>query len=198
MLGSIGMMNSFKAIVAGAVLATVAATGSYATTTNATAGLTQPRGENSFDVIFQWNDTPASAEIRIDTVGFDFNITLGSYTTDGGLPVVGQQTGYYVDRIENGVATRLTSDTNLCSDAAWSAAGSCNLVNGTTGVGTTLLAGLSAGTYQFGVFDSQNPQRGRLVLSVDKVAAIPLPAGGVLLLGALGGFAALRRRKQAT
>ena len=29
------------------------------------------------------------------------------------------------------------------------------------------------------------------------VAAVPLPAGGLLLLGALGGFAALRRRKAA-
>jgi hypothetical protein len=30
-----------------------------------------------------------------------------------------------------------------------------------------------------------------------QIAAVPLPAGGLLLLGALGGFAALRRRKTA-
>lgn len=35
------------------------------------------------------------------------------------------------------------------------------------------------------------------VLQID-VAAVPLPAGGLLLLGALGGIAALRRRKTAT
>lgn len=40
-------------------------------------------------------------------------------------------------------------------------------------------------------------QGGDLDIQVAAVSAVPLPAGGLLLVGALGGLAALRRRKKA-
>lgn len=50
-------------------------------------------------------------------------------------------------------------------------------------------------TLAFG--DPQGPGIPGLQMNVASVAAVPLPAGGLLLLGALGGIAALRRRKTA-
>jgi hypothetical protein len=48
-------------------------------------------------------------------------------------------------------------------------------------------------TLTFG-WDSYDATRGSLQISI-AVAAVPLPAGGLLLIGAIGGLAALRRRK---
>ncbi|MFN4128219.1 MAG: VPLPA-CTERM sorting domain-containing protein [Paracoccaceae bacterium] len=48
-------------------------------------------------------------------------------------------------------------------------------------------------TLAFG--DPQGQGAPGVQMNVEAVAAVPLPAGGLLLLGALGGIAALRRRK---
>ena len=56
---------------------------------------------------------------------------------------------------------------------------------------------IAAGELLLFNFDSNTSDNsGEIVATVSAVsAAVPLPAGGLLLLGALGGFAALRRRK---
>lgn len=59
---------------------------------------------------------------------------------------------------------------------------------------TTLLAAGSSDTLKITFGDPSGGGRADIDLTV---AAVPLPAGGLLLLGALGGLAALRRRKQA-
>ena len=64
--------------------------------------------------------------------------------------------------------------------------------------GFSIFTNLSAGetdtlTLTFG--DPQAPGKGQPGLQMNVAAVVPLPAGGLLLLGALGGIAALRRRK---
>ncbi len=56
---------------------------------------------------------------------------------------------------------------------------------------STLLTSTALSTLKFGWTGSS---AGRIQVSM-QVAAVPLPAGGLLLVGALGGIAALRRRK---
>ena len=59
----------------------------------------------------------------------------------------------------------------------------------------TVIAGLGSDTLQVAFGDpTQKRKLGRGTIDLS-VAAVPLPAGGLLLLGALGGIAALRRRK---
>jgi hypothetical protein len=53
----------------------------------------------------------------------------------------------------------------------------------------------AAGTSTNLIFASQVPGAYGPALDNVRISAVPLPAGGLLLLGALGGFAALRRRK---
>ena len=60
---------------------------------------------------------------------------------------------------------------------------------------STVIAGLGSDTLQVAFGDpTQKRKLGRGTIDLS-VAAVPLPAGGLLLLGALGGIAALRRRK---
>ena len=59
----------------------------------------------------------------------------------------------------------------------------------------TVIAGLGSDTLKVAFGDpTQRRTNGRGTIDLS-VAAVPLPAGGLLLLGALGGIAALRRRK---
>ena len=62
--------------------------------------------------------------------------------------------------------------------------------NGPTSKVTTYVNGFNGGAFSLlYVATNGNP-------SILKVAAVPLPAGGLLLIGAIGGLAALRRRKR--
>ncbi len=63
--------------------------------------------------------------------------------------------------------------------------------NGPNGVRTTDVMGFDGGNLSF-IYVSTNGDP-----SVFRVAAVPLPAGVILLMGGLGGLAALRRRQRA-
>lgn len=56
--------------------------------------------------------------------------------------------------------------------------------------------GVTSGLFAIGAFDSDDEWKLRTV-SIEYTAPVPLPAGGLLLLTALGGVAALRRRRKA-
>ncbi len=77
--------------------------------------------------------------------------------------------------------------------------GSWSQVISLAGVDALSISGLQF-TTDGGFLTFQNGNDGDnigAVLTSVTLAAVPLPAGGLLLLGALGGFAALRRRKTA-
>lgn len=107
------------------------------------------------------------------------------------------------------VATVLQSTATFLGGmtAAWSNGDNVAIAQGFGGIGDpsrtrgfAIFTQLSAGetdtlTLSFG--DTVNTIRGGQAGLQMTVAAVPLPAGGLLLLGALGGIAALRRRKTA-
>ncbi len=140
----------------------------------------------SSNISFSWNDAPYSGQTAALTFSEAFDFSFVSYSGPDR-----EQTGFYVS---DTLGNRYTNDSDACRNAAWgSFAGACNLVTGSTTPG--VLFRLSAGDYSIGVFESQRPASGEIVFNV---AAVPLPAGALLLIGALGAFGVAGRRKAAT
>ena len=143
---------------------------------------------NNFTFTFEW--VPASPlvveseETDAFGIGFDFDLTISSVTGDNSL------VGYFVDD----ATSRLTND-STCSD--FGSVGNCDLIFNSEPDGKLIFSGLSAGEYNFGIFGGPLSTAGSLTFEVAKIAAVPLPAGGPLLLGALGALGLKRRRKAA-
>ncbi|MEX0281268.1 MAG: VPLPA-CTERM sorting domain-containing protein [Arenibacterium sp.] len=56
---------------------------------------------------------------------------------------------------------------------------------------------LSAGDYRLSVYQTGDPSTAEFYFRItETVAPVPLPAAGWLLLGGIGGLAAMRRRKR--
>lgn len=140
----------------------------------------------TFTFTVSWNSTPFTEELAPLGVAYDFDLSLVNYTGTGN-----QQTGFYMDFGGN----RLTTQTNACDAAGGNYVGGCNLITASMPAGTSLFSGLSAGVYNFGFYDSATPVSGELTFQFKKVAPVPVPAAGLLLLTALGGFGLARRRK---
>jgi len=173
------MMQVFKILIAGLLTACFALP--------AFAASFIPQSTTSFNVEFQWSGTPFTNETVVVPMGYDYTLSLVSYFGSGS-----DQSGYYFD--VDGI--RLTnSNTSACVSGF---GGNCDLIGASTAPGA-LFENLTAGTsWQLGVYESETPTFGKVTFNISKVAVVPVPAAGFLLLGALAGCAALRKRKPAT
>jgi hypothetical protein len=174
-------MKNFKAILAASAL-------TLGLGTAAQAASVIPQGVDSFDIEFQWSDTPYIDTYTGFPLSFNYDLSFVSYTGAGS-----DQSGYYFD-VDGARLT--TSNTSACAVAF----GDCDLINTSTAPGV-LFSNLAAGTtFELGVYDSATPTFGKVTFNISKaadVAPVPLPAAGLLLLGALGGIAGMRKRKKA-
>ncbi len=136
---------------------------------------------------FNWSKVPF-AKTTTFTIGLGEEGTLSLNDYSGTTKAT--ETGFVLD---NG--THFTTATNKCVAGGGVFALGCNVISGLTANGTILFSGLGVGTYTLGIYESGVPKSGFLKLDL-AVSAVPLPAGGLLLLGALGGAAALRKRRK--
>ncbi|KMK63836.1 VPLPA-CTERM sorting domain-containing protein [Puniceibacterium sp. IMCC21224] len=119
-------------------------------------------------------------------------LSLSFYTGSGS-----DRTGYI---LLDGATRLTTASATACDSGGAPFAGGCSFIYSNTVDGTTLFAGLDAGEYTLGVLETAQPSSGTLEfdLTVEGIPSeVPLPAGGLLLIGALGGIAALRKRQKA-
>ena len=98
--------------------------------------------------------------------------------------------------------TAITSGANCGSRFAGSTRNSCATITGDDGKpgvaqAPLVFEGLEAGNYRIAIFNKKAPEVGGVQFGVSSVSAVPLPAGGLMLLSAFGAAAALRRRKKA-
>lgn len=158
------------------------------------------------NVTFNWADVPYTGYVTI-TSDSAFSLYLSAYS--GGTDT-DELSGYVL--INQTTSTRLTNDVTWCGSTQTDAAirGRCNLISNDASVPyqkimpdtVTAAYNLSAGSYLLGVYDGNDPEgsvsfQASEIGYQDIVSPVPLPAGGTLLLGALGGIAALRRRSKA-
>lgn len=165
--------------------ATLAMAVTFGLSSTAQAALFEDVNPTTFNIIIDWFGTPFTEEVPGLPVAYDFNLSLLEYSGTGS-----EQTGFYLDF----GGTRLTTGSSACDSAGGNFIGGCDLISANTPDGTRLFSNLSAGTYDLGFYDSETPEFGRLVLQFSKVAPVPVPAAGLLLLGALGGLGLARRR----
>lgn len=171
----------------------LAATLALGAATSAQAITFSDNVNNAFTFTFSWDDKSANSfdEFHTTTFAFDFDLSIEGVT--GQNPAIGYtvlQGGTFLGD------TTFPFSVSTCATGAGTSS-ECNLMFDDEATPKTLFSGLSAGEYTFGVFAGTNTQAGSITFGVSKVAAVPLPAAGLLLLGALGGTAALRRRRKA-
>ena len=144
---------------------------------------------------FDWDETPFNAFVEFSSnKTFDFffldYVAQGSQSAVSGFRLIGPDGD-------------ISAMDQSCGNAAVPVQGSCQLITGAANTGgaadsttkpsgSPLFSDLAAGNYTLGFFESADPAAGSVVFGV---AAIPLPAGLVLMLGGLGilGFTARRK-----
>jgi len=131
------------------------------------------------------------------TISGDFTLSIIGNT--GGTDI-----GFFVeDAAGNKLSTTIAPDAvSTCS--GFGAVQDCDLIFAGSVLPQTLFSDSStgatefaAGGYNIGIFGATAPDTGTITFELTKVAAVPLPAGGLLLLTALGGGMAMRRRRKA-
>lgn len=175
-------MPSFSMIAKSALLAAVLATPAAA------AVLVPGSGTTNYE--FDWRGGLGRIDGINDTNENSWSLTLATPSTVSFTATDGFVIGDAFRLLLDGALTRWTT-------------------TGTSGgyFQGTFLAPLTAGTYLFSLRVSQraiDPRTGRPFMTGGGFASfsvtpavVPLPAGGVLLIGALGMLAALRRHKRA-
>ncbi len=191
-------------------LAALAAGGAQALTTidstNGNGGdlgaVTTPSGSTT-DIDFAWGTVSASGYVQF-TVDTAFDLFLTGYN---GSPS-GPQDYTGIILLEDG-GPRYTTLGSFCDHAyvLTEIRGTCDLAtNGPVtpniynpSAVTPIQSALAAGTYYVGYAESgqTNGTMSFQIAEIPDISEVPLPAGGLLLVGALGGLAALRRRKNA-
>lgn len=152
------------------------------------------------DINFGWASTGASGYVQFTATDVvDFFLTGYSGATTGS-----EYTGFILREVGG---ANLTSDYLFCNTTATAAPirGRCNLATNLTSPSSvsytpstsTALMSVGPGTYYLGFSEANSPTSGAISFRIAEIATVPLPAGGLMLVGALGGLAALRRRKKA-
>ncbi len=199
------MRKTFTRLTAVLGLAVATATGAQALTTingSSTSGGALTPVTSTFSggatVDFGWSATKASAWVEFTTTRtFDlfFDDYSSSDTADRSAAFLVNKTT--LDRIVNMPTTCSQTSAAVLPEIQ----GDCNFIGA---VGNPiaydpssvdpLYENVAAGTYYLGFYEAAQPSSGVINFSI---AEVPLPAGGLLLFGALGGLAALRKRKKA-
>ncbi|PYE82242.1 hypothetical protein [Pseudoroseicyclus aestuarii] len=136
---------------------------------------------------FIWDKTPYSA-VASFSLEDDFDLYLDSYQSAS----ASERSGYYLRRTDE---VAHYGDTDACTAAGDNFVDGCYFLSASTADNTLLLSGLAAGDYELGFYESARPASGTVTFSTVSLAAVPLPAGGALLLGALGALGLRRRRR---
>jgi hypothetical protein len=167
-----------------AALAGVLALG---TATTAQAVTFTPNVNDAFTFTLQWDDKDTIDASHFFGIGFDFDLTIESVTGANAL------VGFVVEDSAGNLIDTPAMDSR-CADGSPTGA-ECELIFSSQYSGIDLASGLSAGSYNFGIFAGTALAGGSITFGVSKIAAVPLPAGGLMLLGALGALGLKRRRK---
>ena len=201
------------AILAGALAVTLACTApavALTVTEDASGGLTGGLSGNTLNVA--WTTTPTTVYISFTVdAAFDFSLADYDLGSSGSSTDVSGYTLDILDGPDGTATTRLTTMGVFCSAGSGGTfpvsafGGVCDLVtatgnggnanaNAAAKPGDVLFAGLGAGSYRFGFFDSSSPPDGSASFAI---TAVPVPAPATLALlgaGLLMGGLGLRRR----
>ena len=154
---------------------------------------------------FIWDEAPASGYVIV-TADNSFDLIFESYIPSGQFdPNRRTNSGLIVVNADTG--ERFTETTGFCdSDNVLEAIrGTCSTMSGEyslsnadykpDGGNNTPIMTLAAGSYYIGFYEDSAPATG---FATFRTVEVPLPAGGLLLLTALGGAAMVRRRRSKT
>ena len=157
-----------------------------------------PNDVGGYTVDFDWNtQSTGDAAVYLDfnAVG-PFELLFTDYTPD---QTASASTGF----IFMNLATNMTYSWNTCTAQGVFEGADCTLITGAPGGAPNAISPeesfgiFESGNYRIGIYEEDNsPVIGDAEFRLNPVP-VPVPAGGLLLLTALGGFAALRRRKSA-
>lgn len=176
-------MSSFKKIALAGALA-------LGTATTAQAVTFTDNVNDSFTFTFNIGKDNAADAIEatgLFGIAFDFDLTIEGVTGDNAL------VGFFVEDAAGNRVDTAAMDSS-CADGSPLGA-DCELVFSSQNSGLFLAGDLDAGQYNFGIFNLTGQQDGTITFGVSKVAPVPLPAAGLMLMGALGALGLKRRRK---
>ncbi|WP_372675380.1 VPLPA-CTERM sorting domain-containing protein [Aquicoccus sp.] len=165
------------------------------------------------NIDFDWDSTSPDSFLAYSefTTNASFRLTFQDYAPESDLlDAEGARSGFqlYYGDFDSGALTAILPHTpnteTACGADVQASFGStdCVLVTGAGNDGTPFVVppitydinGYGAGTYVLMFSEGNDPNNGSAEFII---SAVPLPAGGLLLLTALGGVAVLRRKRKA-